>query len=682
MRPLSPDDPRLIGPHRVLARVGSGGMGQVYLARTPEGRLAALKVVREELAGDPEFRARFAREVRTAQRVRGPFTPAVLSADPDAAAPWMATEYVPGPTLREAVRRDGPLPEGSLRVLTLGLATAVRAVHDAGLMHRDLKPGNVLLSPRGPQVIDFGIARAVEGTVLTRAGQTFGTPSYTSPEQVTGGEATPASDVFSLAGVVVFAATGRPPFGTGRPADVLRRVVGGDPVLDGVPDDLRPLLARCLAKDPAGRPRAEAVARELASVPATTAEHGWLPAPVHRSVAAHEEEADQVVRDSVAHSEHPSAAPRRRRRAPLFAGAVAAALVLAAGAGLAAASPWSTGGEAGHDDGNERRSAPVPGNPDASETADDPAEEWDGETGFGSFVNAMAFTPDGSGVYVHTTDAMTLWDWESGRFRHRFDPKPSSFDVADDGTVVGTYADTTTVFGPDHGVLALFDPGGGAPEPEEYGAVSVSPDGSLVAMVASHPDAPRLYVWDWEEDEVVFTTAQEGPVSGTHFTPDGRYLLVRHQYDQPLVTMYEVASLGGDPRVLGGLGELGADWGPHAFSPTEPIVAVRLPDDDIALYDYESGETVRTIGTERGYRATAFSSDGRTLYSSGLRLTASGPSGGRVWDVATGEEQVTGDTLLVEILAVHPRDEVIATFAGDTLLLLAPDTLDVVNEIG
>ncbi|MBR8745312.1 serine/threonine-protein kinase, partial [Nocardiopsis sp. MG754419] len=162
MRPLTSTDPARIGPHRLLSRLGAGGMGEVYLARTPSGRLAALKVAKAELAADPEFRARFAREVRTAQMVTGPFTPDVVDADPEAPAPWMATEYVPGPTLKDAVRGNGPFPEPTLRVLAVGLARALQAIHSAGLMHRDLKPSNILLSPRGPQVIDFGIARAVE----------------------------------------------------------------------------------------------------------------------------------------------------------------------------------------------------------------------------------------------------------------------------------------------------------------------------------------------------------------------------------------------------------------------------------------------------------------------------------------------------------------------------------------
>ncbi|GHC98458.1 hypothetical protein GCM10007079_52850 [Nocardiopsis terrae] len=686
MLPLASADPVGIGPHRLLARLGAGGMGEVYLVRTPQGRLAALKVVKEDLARDQEFRARFAREVRTAQMVTGPFTPDVVDADAHAPAPWMATEYVPGPTLREAVREHGPFPEPSLRVLALGLANALQAIHSAGLMHRDLKPSNVLLSPRGPQVIDFGIARAVEGTVLTKTGQAFGTPAYASPEQVMGHETSPASDVFSLAGVVVFAATGRAPFGSGRAAEVLPRVVGADPNLDGVPEALRPLLTRCLAKDPAERPNADQIARTLSEQPLPPAEHGWLPTPINQSINVHQQQAQQVVHavpDGPSWTAAAPRSPKKRRTGLIAAGAGTAALVLAAGIGLAVLKPWS---DANPDSaaGQEEGGATGEG-ADASEAPggqDDPDGEWDGETGFDSFVNDMAFTPDGSGVYVHTTDAMTLWDWESGDFRHRFDPKPSTFDLADDGTMAGTYADTTTVFGPDQEVLALFDLAEEDPEDiEEFGAVSISPDGSLVAMAVFHPGDPRLYVWDWEEDTVVFSTDHTGPVVGTDFTPDGEYLMVRQQYNEPLVTMYDVENLGDESPSPEGPHWPAAHWNRYAFSPAGPVVAVELPDEDIAVYDYGADEVVQEIETERDYLWMEFSSDGRTLYSAGLNLTAMGPSGGRAWDVTTGEELVSGDTLLVDILAVHPEDEVIATFADDTLLLLDPETLDVVNEI-
>src|SRR5690606_7688142 len=252
------------------------------------GGPAAVKAVRPEYAEDAEFRARFAAEAELARRVRGPYTARVLAADTDGPVPWLATEYVPGPGLDRAVRDGGPFPEDSLRVLAAGLAEALAAIHSVGLVHRDLKPSNVLLSPRGPQVIDFGISRAVDATSFTRTGQTLGTPGYMSPEQATGAALDHRGDVFSYGGVLVFAATGRRPFGTGDPAALLYRVVNEEPDLSGVPDGLRGLAASCLAKDPADRPGLDAVLAGLgaAALPGSDEEAAtaWLPDAVATQV--------------------------------------------------------------------------------------------------------------------------------------------------------------------------------------------------------------------------------------------------------------------------------------------------------------------------------------------------------------------------------------------------------------
>ncbi|MFE9246650.1 protein kinase [Nocardiopsis sp. NPDC006938] len=266
MEPLRPDDPRELGRFRLLRRVGEGGMGVVFLAVSTEASgedLAAVKVIRPEYAGEREFRARFASEVDLARRVRGPYTARVLDADTDGTRPWLATEYVPGPSLHDAVRDSGPFPESSLRVLAAGLAEALSAIHAVGLIHRDLKPSNVLLSPRGPQVIDFGIARAADATQLTRTGQALGTPAYMSPEQAVGSVVDRRSDLFSFGGVLLFTATGRQPFGAGNAPAQLYRVVNEEPDLGGVPEALRPLVTACLAKAPDDRPELGAVLAEL-----------------------------------------------------------------------------------------------------------------------------------------------------------------------------------------------------------------------------------------------------------------------------------------------------------------------------------------------------------------------------------------------------------------------------------
>lgn len=290
MEPLRPDDPRELGRYRLLRRVGEGGMGVVYLATSADGAgadLAAVKAVRPEYAGDREFRSRFTVEADLARRVRGPYTARVLDADTEGPRPWLATEYVPGPALQDAVRDTGPFPEDSLLALASGLARALSAIHEGGLVHRDLKPSNVLLSTRGPQVIDFGIARAADATALTHTGQALGTPAYMSPEQATGSGLHGASDLFSFGGVLVFAATGRAPFGSGEPAALLYRVVNEEPDLSGLPERLSPLVYACLDKAPEGRPELDAVVAEL---PGTALPSGdddrteWLPAAVDATV--------------------------------------------------------------------------------------------------------------------------------------------------------------------------------------------------------------------------------------------------------------------------------------------------------------------------------------------------------------------------------------------------------------
>ncbi|MFD0899074.1 protein kinase domain-containing protein [Actinomadura sediminis] len=296
MRPLQPGDPAWVGPYCILARLGAGGMGVVYLARSPGARLAALKVVRREFADDAGFRARFRREVAAARKVSGLYTAPVLDADADAPQPWFAAAYVPAPTLSEAVARVGTLPEPAVRALGAGLAEALRAVHEAGLVHRDLKPGNVLLAEDGPKIIDFGIAKDADATRFTRTGAVIGTLAYMAPEQIAEGkDAGPAADVFSLAGVLAYAATGAKPFGERDPATVLYEVMYEEPCLDGVPAALRELLAACLAKEPDGRPGLESVLAAL-----TPADPRALNSPaLLREVAAREAEATRVASEPV-----------------------------------------------------------------------------------------------------------------------------------------------------------------------------------------------------------------------------------------------------------------------------------------------------------------------------------------------------------------------------------------------
>ena len=263
MKALTADDPRLLGEFRLRGRLGEGGMGRVYLGLSPAGRAVAIKVVHPSLASDSDFLRLFQYEVASAKAVSGIYTAPVVATGLEDHPPWLATAFVPGPSLAQVVREHGPLPEPALRPLLAGLTEALAAIHACGVVHRDLKPPNVLLAADGPRVIDFGISRAIEAAAVTATGAMFGTPGYMSPEQAEGKPATPASDVFALGCVIAYAATGSPPFGEGTPASVLYRVVHSEPALDRLSPWLRELIAGCLAKDAAARPTPRALAAAI-----------------------------------------------------------------------------------------------------------------------------------------------------------------------------------------------------------------------------------------------------------------------------------------------------------------------------------------------------------------------------------------------------------------------------------
>ncbi|WP_438483728.1 outer membrane protein assembly factor BamB family protein [Streptomyces sp. S186] len=313
-RPATAPAPH-IGPYRLIRELGAGGMGRVYLAASRSGRAVALKVVRPELSADPDFRRRFKAEVDAARAVGGAFTAPVVDADAEGAQPWLATAYIPGPALDDAIETHGPMPETTLRVLGAGLAEALAAIHRAGLIHRDLKPSNILLTFDGPRVIDFGISRAIDGTALTAQGQIIGSPGFMSPEQSTGAQLAPASDVFALGAVLAYAATGNPPFGTGAVHALLYRATHEPPELDGVPHGLLGTVTACLDKDPARRPTIAQLQQWLRPTHTT----GWLGA-VELQVAESERSFHHEVR---------AALPSRRR-------------ILAGGAVLAAAATAGT----------------------------------------------------------------------------------------------------------------------------------------------------------------------------------------------------------------------------------------------------------------------------------------------------------------------------------------------------
>ncbi|MGW7664851.1 protein kinase domain-containing protein [Streptomyces sp. NPDC054756] len=296
MEKLGPGDPPRIGAYRLLARLGAGGMGDVYLARSDRGRTVAVKLVRRELAAQDEFRARFRQEVRAARQVGGYWTAPVLDADTEAEVPWVATGYVAGPSLQQVVGHDhGALPERSVRILTAGLAHALKDIHAAGIVHRDLKPSNVLVTIDGPRVIDFGIARALESvdeTGLTRTGSLIGSPGFMAPEQVRGDRITPACDVFCLGSVLAYAATGRLPFGSiesGAHA-VMFRIAQDEPDLEGVPEGIAELVRDCLRKAPEARPSLDAILERTGAedtVSGGRSRDPWLPSALVAQLGRH-----------------------------------------------------------------------------------------------------------------------------------------------------------------------------------------------------------------------------------------------------------------------------------------------------------------------------------------------------------------------------------------------------------
>ncbi|OKJ20788.1 serine/threonine protein kinase [Streptomyces sp. CB00316] len=279
MRPLEAGEPHTIGSYRLLGRLGAGGMGRVYLGRSAGGRTVAVKVVHPHFALDEQFRARFRREVEAARRIGAQWTAPVLDADPDAPVPWVATGYVAGPPLSQAITEHGPLPEHAVRTLGAGLAEALHVVHGQGIVHRDVKPSNVLLALDGPRLIDFGIARALGATVsLTSTGVSVGSPGYMAPEQIRGRDISGAADVFSLGAVLAYAATGAAPFSGDSSAVLLYKVVHEEPELGDLEGELREVVAGCLAKDPDARPVPADLARTLApGGAAAMVAAGWLP---------------------------------------------------------------------------------------------------------------------------------------------------------------------------------------------------------------------------------------------------------------------------------------------------------------------------------------------------------------------------------------------------------------------
>ena len=348
IKPLVAGDPQRLGGYEIRGRIGSGGMGAVYLGATPNGRLLAIKVIRPERVGDDEFRARFRREVAAATQVRSRQTAAVIDYDVEAPTPWLASEYVPGPTLAQVVGEVGALPEPAVRELVAGVARALDAIHAESLVHRDVKPANIVLGPTGPCLLDLGVVADPEGTSLTTTGMQVGTPQYMSPEQALGEQVSAATDVWSLGAVAYVAATGRPPFGTGASAAVGMRVINEQPPLEALPAGLRGLVAACLAKDPAARPTIPALLAAVTqpagdvSLPLLHSPQPTYTNPADAATQLRAEDAAQPVPATTPDHQVSDGRPHGRRRVGLVAALVAAGLVLVGGA-MTASAWWPDG---------------------------------------------------------------------------------------------------------------------------------------------------------------------------------------------------------------------------------------------------------------------------------------------------------------------------------------------------
>lgn len=477
IQPLRAGDPGELGGHRLLGRIGRGGMGTVYLAESPAGERAAIKVINPELADDDTFRERFRREVESARRVRRFCTAPVLDARLDGEPLYIVTEYVDGPDLDAFVRDGGPMRGAALEHLAVGVATALTAIHGAGVVHRDLKPANVLLSSVGPRVIDFGIARALDTVSgATRTGQFIGTPAYMAPELVMGGTASPASDVFAWGCVVTYAGTGRAPFDGPNVPAVLYRIAHGDPVIDGLDEGLRDLVLRALARTPRERPSAqdlldrltgrqgadtartaEAVGRTWA-LPATTPAGDATRRP---PVATAPPAAAALTRDDagVTRAAGRRARPVWRRRPWLPAVAGAAGVVVL---GTGAFALW------GGPDGPPSNTTTV-----YSDDFADTGSGWSGTT----FISGSGYAESG-----YRIDA-------GGFYERRAEPAPFKGRMPDRALVS---ADATVKAGPPYGMLGLFCRGDGDSDKASYYEFLVRADGKgLVIRKATGQSGSR-----------------------------------------------------------------------------------------------------------------------------------------------------------------------------------------------
>ncbi|KUP96493.1 WD40 repeat domain-containing serine/threonine protein kinase [Thermobifida cellulosilytica] len=631
MEPLRSGDPERVGPYRLVGRLGAGGMGQVFLARSPGGRPVVVKVIRPEYAADREYRARFAREVEAARRVGGFHTAQVVDADPNADSPWMAAAYVPGPSLQQAVQQRGALDEHALRILAAGLIEGLAAIHSCGLVHRDFKPGNIILAADGPRIIDFGIARPTDASTMTLSGAVMGTLAYMSPEQIGGGQVGPPSDVFSLGSVLAFAATGQSPFAADGIGEVVMRIVSKPPELPQLPDDLRRLIHACWRQAPDERPT---TADLLAQLSTAQTSHDWPPPGL----------ADLVNSETPGPASPPNLPnpPNPPKPPPAAMGPPRPY------------TPAAPPNQPFHQGGEEGRFGPVPVQAAPPPVWFPPAAQPPPRQRFFSWRGVLVGGAAATAVVGLVAALAVLL---------LLRPTPSQRVLEVDAEV------NSVVFSPDGSVLAgaggdntvrLWDAGTGEELAELEGhtdwvrSVAFSPDGSVLAS-ASYDRTVRL----WDAETGAQRAALEGHtdwVNSVAFSPDGSVLASGS--DDGTVRLWdagtgeELAELDGHPNVVNSV----------AFSPDGSVLASGSGDNTVRLWDTGTGEELAELeGHADWVRSVAFSPNGSLLAS------ASDDGTVRLWDAGTGEElaELEGHTDWVRSVAFSPNGSLLASASDD-----------------